>query len=78
MKEDIPLYSLTREQTDRVVAAARDPGELSVITGHSSSLVDLAVMVGLVRAQSEADLQNQEDQTLDPALNYNLPHLLYS
>ena len=78
MKEDIPLYSLTRKETDRVVAAARDPGELSVITGHSSSLVDLAVMVGLVRAQSEADLQNQEGQTLGPALNYNLPHLLYS
>ena len=78
MKEDIPLYSLAREETDRVVAAARDPGELSVITGHSSSLVDLAVMVGLVRAQLEADLQNQEDQTLGPALNYNLPHLLYS
>ena len=78
MKEDIPLYSLTREETDRVVAAARDPGELSVITGHSSSLVDLAVMVGLVRAQSEADLQHQEDPTLGPALNYNLPHLPYS
>ena len=78
MIEDISLYSLTREDTNCVVAAARDPRELSVITGHSSSLVDLAVMVGLVRTQSQADLQHQEGQTLGPALNYNLPHLLYS
>ena len=58
MIEDISLSSLTREKTESVVAGARDPGELSVITGHSSRLEDLAVMGGPVWAQSEAGLQH--------------------
>ena len=56
--EDISLCFLAREETERVVAGHRDLDELSVVTGHSSRLVDLAVVVGLVRAESQAGLDN--------------------
>ena len=56
MIEDISLSSLAREETDRVVAGARHPEDLPAITGHTSRLVDLAVMARPVGAESQAGL----------------------
>ena len=40
-----------------MVTATRDPGQLSVVTRHPSSLGPLAVMSGSVGTQSEVRLQ---------------------
>ena len=64
MVEDIPLVLLALEETDRVVAAGRDHGELPVVAGHAGRLVELAVVAGGVATQSQAGLHHHRSVSL--------------